>query len=77
MDNSMMNRRKFIKKSAGFTAYAAFGMILPGVFNGVAKAARLPDVVVATGVPGATTRAAVNALGFSPRRPPGRSSRSR
>jgi len=58
-----MNRRKFIKKSAEYTAYTAFGMILPGVFNETARAGRLPDIVVAMGVPGATTRAAVNALG--------------
>jgi uncharacterized protein (DUF362 family) len=38
-------------------------MLLPGVFNGTARAGRLPDIVVASGVPGATTRAAVNALG--------------
>jgi uncharacterized protein (DUF362 family) len=63
MDNRLMNRRKFIKKSAGFTAYTAFGMILPGVFNRAARAARLPDVVVAMGLPGVTTRAAVNTLG--------------
>jgi len=63
MDNRLMNRRKFIKKSAEYTAYTAFGMILPGVFNETARAGRLPDIVVAMGVPGATTRAAVNALG--------------
>jgi uncharacterized protein (DUF362 family) len=38
-------------------------MILPGVFNRAARAARLPDVVVAMGLPGVTTRAAVNTLG--------------
>ena len=58
-----MNRRKFIKKSAGYTAYAALGFILPGVFKGTAKAGRLPDIVVANGTPGASARAAVNALG--------------
>ena len=63
MDNRLMNRRKFIKKSAEYTAYTAFGMILPGVFNETARADRLPDIVVAMGVPGTTTRAAVNTLG--------------
>ena len=58
-----MNRRKFIKKSGGYTAYAALGVILPGVFKGTAKAGTQPDIVVASGAPGASTRAAVNALG--------------
>ena len=63
MDKKLMNRRKFIKKSAEYTAYAVFGVILPGVFKGTAKADRLPDIVVASGAPGASTRAAVTALG--------------
>lgn len=58
-----MNRRKFIKRSAAFTAYTAFGMVLPGIFNRTAGAGPVPDIVVAIGVPGATTKAAVNALG--------------
>lgn len=58
-----MNRRKFIKRSTRYTAYAAISMTLPGFFKGPAGASRLPDVVVASGAPGATTRAAVNALG--------------
>jgi uncharacterized protein (DUF362 family) len=63
MNNRLMNRRKFMKKSARFTAYSAFGLILPQVFKGTVRADLQPDFVVATGVPGATTRAAVNALG--------------
>jgi uncharacterized protein (DUF362 family) len=63
MDKRLMNRRKFIKKSAGYTAYAALGALLPGVFKGPAKADHLPDIVVASGAPGAGTRAAVTALG--------------
>jgi uncharacterized protein (DUF362 family) len=63
MDKRLMNRRKFIKKSTRYTAYAAISMTLPGFFKGPAGASRLPDVVVASGAPGATTRAAVNALG--------------
>ena len=58
-----MNRRKFIKKSARYTAYGALGFILPGVFKGTANAGRLPDIVVANGTPGASARAAVDALG--------------
>ncbi len=63
MDKRLMNRRKFIKRSTRYTAYAAISMTLPGFFKGPAGASRLPDVVVASGAPGATTRAAVNALG--------------
>jgi uncharacterized protein (DUF362 family) len=63
MDKRLMNRRKFIKKSAGYTAYAALGALLPGVFKGPAKADPLPDIAVASGAPGAGTRAAVTALG--------------
>lgn len=63
MDKRLMNRRKFIKRSTRYTAYAAISMTLPGFFKGPAGAGRLPDIVVASGAPGATTRAAVNALG--------------
>ena len=63
MDKRFMNRRKFIKKSARYTAYGALGFILPGVFKGTANAGRLPDIVVANGTPGASARAAVDALG--------------
>lgn len=63
MDERLMDRRKFIKKSVGYTAYAALGLILPGVFKGSAKADQLPDIVVANGSPGASARAVVNALG--------------
>ena len=44
-------------------AYSVMGILLPDIFKGSAKADRLPDIVVANGNPGATTRAAVNALG--------------
>jgi uncharacterized protein (DUF362 family) len=63
MDKRFINRRKFIKKSARYSAYGALGFILPGVFKGTAEAGRLPDIVVANGTPGASVRAAVNALG--------------
>lgn len=63
MNNQLMNRRKFIKRSTRYTAYAALGMALPGFFKRSARASRLPDVVIANGAPGVTTREAVNALG--------------
>ena len=58
-----MNRREFIKKSAGAATCAAVGMTLPGLYGRTAMAGRIPDIVVANGAPGPAARAAVDALG--------------
>ncbi len=59
-----MNRREFIEKSAQCVTYAAAGSALSGLFSKRARAAeRAPDVVVAGGLPGPATRAAVEAVG--------------
>jgi uncharacterized protein (DUF362 family) len=63
MDKKSMNRREFIKKSAGAATCAAVGMTLPGLYGSTAMAGRKPDIVVANGAPGPASRAAVDALG--------------
>jgi hypothetical protein len=47
MNKKQMNRREFIKKSAGYAGYAAFGMTAPAMFKGVTVAKKQPDVTVA------------------------------
>jgi hypothetical protein len=46
MDKEKMNRREFIKKSAGYGAYAAFGVTAPAMFKGVAMARKQPNMIV-------------------------------
>jgi uncharacterized protein (DUF362 family) len=58
-----MNRRDFLRKSAGCAAYTAAVMTLTDVFKGVEAAEKAPDLVVADGNPGPATRAAVEAMG--------------
>lgn len=58
-----MNRRTFIKKSAGCAAYTAAAIALPGLWKGAGAAEKGPDLVVADGGPGPATRAGVEALG--------------
>jgi uncharacterized protein (DUF362 family) len=58
-----MNRRSFIKKSAGCAAYTAAAIALPGLWKGAGAAEKGPDLVVADGGPGPATRAGVEALG--------------
>jgi uncharacterized protein (DUF362 family) len=63
MDQNKMNRREFLKKTAGCTAFAAAGMALSGFVRGHAWVAREPSIVIADGRPGPGTRAVVNAMG--------------
>jgi len=47
MNKEQMNRREFIKKSAGYGAYAAFGMTAPAILKGAIVAKKGQDVTVA------------------------------
>ena len=58
-----MNRREFIKRSVRCAAFVAAGMGMPGLFHDLAGGAQQPHIVVANGLPGAATMAAVAALG--------------
>ena len=58
-----MNRRDFIKKTAGCAAWTAAALAVPGFWRGAAAADKGPDMVVAEGNPGSATRAGVDALG--------------
>ena len=58
-----MNRRDFIRKSAGCAAYAALSAALPGVWKGAGAAEKRPDLIVAGGDPAPATKAGVEALG--------------
>jgi uncharacterized protein (DUF362 family) len=58
-----MDRREFLKKSAGCVTFAALGMTAPVLLKGTSLADRIPDLVVADGEPGPATRAAVLAMG--------------
>jgi hypothetical protein len=46
MYKARMNRREFIKKSAGYAAYAAFGMTAPVMSKGATVARKQPDMMV-------------------------------
>jgi uncharacterized protein (DUF362 family) len=63
MNKKEISRREFIRTSAGCAAFAATGITLPVLLQGKAVAGPGGDIVVAKGLPGPATRAAVNALG--------------
>jgi uncharacterized protein (DUF362 family) len=63
MDQKKMNRREFLRKTAGCAAYAAAGMAMSGLVVGNAGAEKEPEIVIANGAPAAGTRAALNAMG--------------
>jgi uncharacterized protein (DUF362 family) len=63
MNAKRMNRREFLKRSAECTALAAVGAASPAFLQTTALAAQAPDIVVADGLPGPATYAAVKALG--------------
>jgi hypothetical protein len=47
INKEQMNRREFIKKSAGYAAYAAFGMTAPAMFKGATVPSNQSDMIVA------------------------------
>lgn len=63
MKGVVLNRREFIKKWAECAAYGAAAIALPGLWKKAGAAERSPDLIVATGEPGAATRAGLEAMG--------------
>lgn len=58
-----IDRREFLQKTARYTGCAATGLLLPEIFPRWSTAGQMPDIVIAEGLPGPATRAAVGPLG--------------